>query len=145
MMELLSPQPIFLPVFVLVLWSLVMLMWLAVTRLPYIAKNKFSPDAGERTSELAAQMPKEIQWKADNYNHLMEQPTIFYAITISMAVAGLGDGLNLYLAWFYVATRIVHSLVHATVNIVLLRLAIFMLGSVTLVAMTVNGLLAILG
>lgn len=80
--------PILTPVFVLVIWTLVMLGWLAVTRLPYMAKHKMASDAGERTAELGAMLPKEIQWKADNYNHLLEQPTAFYATAIAGAMIG---------------------------------------------------------
>ncbi len=138
-------NPILLPVFVLVLWTLVMLGWLAATRLPYIASQKWGPESGERTAELGAKMPKHIQWKADNYNHLLEQPTAFYATAIASAMIGLGDGLNLYLAWAYVASRIVHSLVHATFNNVMLRFSIFLFGSVCLIAMAGNGVIQMLG
>lgn len=139
-----SFAPILTPVLVLVIWTMIMLVWLAVTRLPYIAKQKMGKEAGERTAELGALMPKEIQWKADNYNHLLEQPTAFYATAIASAMIGLGDGLNLYLAWAYVISRVLHSIVHATSNVVLVRFSIFVVGSICLVAMAVNALLQLL-
>ena len=145
MLDMMNHEPILLPVLVLVIWSLIMLAWLAITRLPTIAKLKLGPTAGERTAELAAQLPKEVQWKADNHNHLMEQPTIFYATAIVLAIAGLGDGLNLYLAWFYVGSRIVHSVIHATVNIVPVRFAVFLLGTVALLVMAINGAIQLMG
>ena len=83
-------------------------------------------------------MPAKIQWSADNYNHLMEQPTLFYAAALCAAIMGIGDGLNLTLAWTYVGLRIAHSLVHATVNIVLLRFSLFFLSSLALLWMAVN-------
>ena len=139
-----SFAPILTPVLVLVLWTMVMLGWLAATRLPYIAKNKMGKDAGQRTAELGALLPKEIQWKAGNYNHLLEQPTAFYATAIASAMIGLGDGLNLYLAWAYVVARILHSLVHATTNVVLVRFSIFVVSSACLLVMAVNALVQLL-
>ena len=76
---------------------------------------------------------------------LMEQPTIFYAAALAIALAGLGTGLNLYMAWVYTASRIVHSLVHATTNKVLLRFMIFLVGTIALAVMVVNTLLIISG
>jgi len=138
--------PILLPVFVLVGWTLMMLAWMAAVRLPYIASQvgrspEWGEDVGQRTADLGAQMPKEIQWKADNYNHLLEQPTAFYAVAIGSAMVGLGVGLNLYLAWAYVILRIIHSLVHATINRVPLRFGIFLLSTLCLLVMTVNALM----
>jgi len=140
MLESFAPSPILLPVFVLVIWSVIQLVWMAATRLPAINAAKLSPEAGQRTSDLSEQLPKEIQWKADNYNHLMEQPTIFYATALALAIAGLGTGINLYLAWFYVGTRVAHSIVHSTVNFVPLRFVLFLLGTIALVSMAGNGL-----
>lgn len=137
--------PILLPALVLVLWTMIMLGWLAVTRLPYVAAQKMGPEAGQRTSELAAQMPAEIQWKADNYNHLLEQPTAFYATVIILAMIGLGDDMYLYLAWAYVALRIVHSIVHATVNVVLVRFSLFVLSTACLIVMAGGGVMAMMG
>ena len=133
--------PIILPMLVLVLWTLVMLAWMAAVRLPYMAEQKMGPEQGERTSELGAKLPRHIQSKADNYNHLLEQPTAFYATALASAMIGLGDGLNLYLAWTYVAIRIVHSLVQATINKVPIRFALFLLSTLCLLVMVGNAIM----
>ncbi|MFT7688173.1 MAG: hypothetical protein ACI9FB_003533 [Candidatus Azotimanducaceae bacterium] len=140
----LTASPILLPILCLGLWTLVMMTWMVVTRLPAISAAKLGPDAGQRTAELGDQLPKEVQWKADNYNHLMEQPTVFYAVAITLAVAGLGDDINTMLAWTYVGSRVVHSFVHATSNHVLARFSIFGLGSVVLLAMIIRGILTLI-
>ena len=141
MASLLSASPILLPVLCLVIWTLVQMVWMVVTRLPAISAAKLGPDAGQRTEELAALLPKEVQWKADNYNHLLEQPTLFYACALALGVAGLGDGLNLYLAWGYVVLRVVHSIVQSTANPVLVRFGLFLLSSILLAIMAVNGVI----
>lgn len=133
------PNPILLPVMALVLWSLVMEVWLYATRIPAIQAARMPMDPTLTAAELNARIPPQVRWKADNYNHLMEQPTIFYATCLALAVAGLGEGLNAWLAWAYVALRVVHSLVQATRNIIMVRFSIFMLASIVLAALAVHG------
>jgi hypothetical protein len=136
-------SPILAPLVALVLWSFVMWAWLYATRIPAIARNRIVLDPRRSAEELNAQIPASVRWKADNYNHLMEQPTLFYAVTLALALLGAGAGLNLALAWLYVGLRIVHSLVQATVNIVLIRFAIFMAASVVLLALSVRAALLV--
>jgi hypothetical protein len=126
------------PVVVLVLWSLVMWAWLYATRIPAMRKAEVALDPSLTSADLAARLPPQVRWKADNYNHLMEQPTIFYATALALAAMGQGDGLNATLAWAYVALRVVHSLVQATVNVIMLRWALFMASSVVLLVLAVR-------
>src|SRR5437868_11563258 len=102
-----------------------MLAWLYATRIPEVLRRKIVLDPSQPNAAFHEQIPPRVRWKADNYNHLMEQPTLFYAVALTLAALGAGDGVNLWLAWAYVAIRIVHSLVHALVNVILLRFAIF--------------------
>jgi hypothetical protein len=108
-----------------------MWFWLYKTRIAAIKAAKLNPDdfLGKTPDEL---LPPEAQWKAHNYNHLHEAPTVFYAIALTLALLGEGDGLPYYLAWAYVALRVVHSLVQATVNRVMLRFQIFAASSIVL-------------
>jgi len=139
-----TPEPILLPVVALVLWSLVMQAWMLAVRIPAMNAAHLDPQAGARTAELAGKLPGKVQWKADNYNHLMEQPTIFYALALALAVAGAGTGLNLWLAWIYTGSRVVHSLIQATVNRVPLRFLVFAIGTVALAVMAVSGAMQLL-
>ena len=136
-------SPILAPLVALVLWSFVMWAWLYATRIPAILKNKIVFDPQRPADEFHAQLPAEVRWKADNYNHLMEQPTLFYAVTLALAFLREGTGLNLALAWLYVGIRIMHSIVQATVNVILLRFAIFMAASVVLLIMTIRAALLV--
>ena len=131
-------SPILQPVAALVLWSFVMWAWLYATRIPAIRAANRPMDPAMSAADLNAFIPPQVRWKADNYNHLMEQPTLFYATALGLALAGQGDGLNLWLAWAYVGLRVVHSLVQATVNRIVVRFSIFMLASLVLVAFTVR-------
>jgi hypothetical protein len=84
-----------------------------------------------------------VRWKADNYNHLMEQPTLFYATALTLALVGQGDGLNLALAWAYVGLRLLHSLIQALINVIILRFAVFMVASSVLVLLAVRAAMAV--
>lgn len=133
-------SPIFAPAIALVLWSLVMLGWLALTRLPAMARAGVSLTTvvGARGANLEGVVPDKVNWKAHNYTHLMEQPTLFYATVIILGVTGQGDGLNLQLAWGYVVLRIAHSLVQATWNRVAVRFTLFSLSTAALLLLAFN-------
>lgn len=137
------PIPILAPVIALVLWSFVMWAWLYATRIPAMVRNKVRYDPLRPAAEFSAQLPAQVRWKADNYNHLMEQPTLFYAVALTLALAAPGDALAVTLAWIYVLLRVAHSLVQAIFNRVIPRFAIFMISSVVLLALTVVAALAV--
>ena len=138
-------SPIFAPAIVLVLWSLLMLAWLAVTRLPGMAKAgiPLTSIVGSRGVNLEGVLPDRVNWKAHNYAHLMEQPTLFYATVVILGVIGQGDGLNLQLAWAYVGLRIVHSIVQAVWNRVAVRFTLFAAATVALLLLAVNAARAV--
>lgn len=125
------------PVVALAAWTMVMLVWMYATRLPAIAAVQVDPDrlANDPDATLDRLLPAKVQWKAHNYNHLHEAPTVFYAVALVLFLSGEGDGRTAILGWAYVALRIVHSLVQATVNKVPVRFAIFALSSAVLIAL----------
>lgn len=127
------------PVVALVIWSLAMLIWLYATRIPAMAKAKVRP--GDATKAQMEALPSANV--ANNYNHLMEQPTLFYAICFALEFLGEANDINIGLAWTYVAIRVVHSLVQATVNVIVVRFLIFILGSLVLAALTVHAAMAV--
>jgi hypothetical protein len=126
------------PLVTLVLWSFVMWAWLYATRIPAMVKGRVAYDPNRPAEEFHARLPASVRWKADNYNHLMEQPTLFYAVILALAILDASSGLNAALAWAYVGLRIVHSLVQALVNVVMWRFALFMIASVMLLILVVR-------
>ncbi|MCB2067303.1 MAG: MAPEG family protein [Erythrobacter sp.] len=133
------------PAAALAMWSLIMLIWMASLRLPALKKLGLDPEKsrGGRGQDLDGVLPAPMQWKAHNYNHLMEQPTVFYAVVIILALTD-GSPLDLYLGWAYVGVRVVHSLWQAMVNTIPTRLLLFSIGSTILLVMAVRALLATL-
>jgi hypothetical protein len=136
-------SPLLGPIVALVAWTLIMQIWLYATRLPALRRKGISLKGrvGSKGGDLDGVLEPEVQWKAHNYNHLLEQPTIFYAIVIALILMGFDGHINVYLAWGYVAFRIIHSLIQATVNIVLYRFWAFVLATVCLVCLTIHAAL----
>lgn len=130
------------PAAVLVLWTIVMLVWLAVTRFPAMAKigitAKTAPPGG-RGQNLDGVLPDPVQWKSHNYAHLMEQPTLFYAVIAILAIMGAQER-DVQFAWAYVALRIIHSLWQATVNTIPVRVTLFLFSTICLTMLGVSAL-----
>ena len=134
-------SPILAPIVALVAWTIIMLIWMMAVRIPAMKRAGVTLGTarrGGRGVNLDGVLPDEAQWKSHNYNHLMEQPTIFYAIALTLALMDMGHGINLWLAWGYVGFRILHSLIQSTSNIVAYRFSMFALASFCLLGLTVH-------
>ena len=133
------------PVVALAAWTMVMWLWMYATRIPAMVKAKVDADRMVRDPEMTLDklLPPEVSWKAHNYNHLHEAPTVFYAIAILLAIVGQGDGINETLGWAYLALRVIHSLVQVTTNKVLVRFGVFVLSSLVLIALIVHAAMAV--
>ncbi|MBU0823047.1 MAG: MAPEG family protein [Alphaproteobacteria bacterium] len=142
------PENLLAPGAVLALWTLIMLGWAAVTRFQAFGKVgldlKTAPPGG-RGVDLEGVLPPLTNWKSHNYTHLLEQPTLFYAVLVFLHLSGGSTDLTRGLAWAYVVLRIIHSLYQATVNRVPVRFAIFALATFCLVALAVLAVIATLG
>jgi hypothetical protein len=127
------------PVMALVAWSLVIWLWMYTLRIPAMLKAGIKPQEAAHPGSLNV-LPTGPRQAADNYNHLMEQPTIFYAAALAIAVAGHADSWAVHFAWVYVGLRVLHSLVQVSVNVVNLRFLLFSLSTITLAVMVVREL-----
>lgn len=134
------------PVLGLIIWTFVMWFWLYAARIPAMRKAKIDPAKvkGRETYAMFEGIPPQVNWVADNYNHLHEQPTVFYALCAYSYLVGVKDDLNVILAWAYVGVRIVHSLVQATTNYVPVRFLLFTLGTLALLVITGRDVFALL-
>jgi hypothetical protein len=126
------------PVVALAGWTMIVWAWMYATRIPAILRAKMVLDPTAPRGEQMAQLPPRVRWKADNYNHLMEQPTVFYAVAVVLALLDGPGTIEVALAWAYVGLRVVHSVFQATVNVIQARFALFLLGSLVLVALIVR-------
>lgn len=122
------------PAAVLVAWSLIVLFWMAGTRLPALKSmgGIGAAKPGGRGQDLNGVLPDQVNWKAHNFAHLMESPTMFYALVVIIAMMGAA-AIDVTFAWVYVALRIIHSVYQATINKVPVRFFIFLLSTLALV------------
>ena len=140
-------SPLLGPVVALVAWTLVVLLWMAFSRGKEFRKlgiNMGNIPPGSRGSDLEGRADPKSQWKSHNYNHLMEQPTIFYAIVFALILMDFDHQVNVWLAWGYVAFRVAHSIVQSTVNIVKYRFPLFLGATICLVSLTVHAALRLI-
>lgn len=126
------------PLVVLVLWTFVMWFWMYATRIPAMTKMRMKLDPQRVNGQQMSELPASVRWKADNYNHLHEQPLLFYAVVLALALIGDATHLSIMLAWAYVGLRVLHSLIQALVNKIELRFAVFSISSLVLLALTIR-------
>jgi len=126
------------PVFVVGLLTVVMTIWMFFTRIPAMSKFKIHPQKGQDTHKLRELLPKEVSRVSNNYNHLFEQPTLFYVVAVSIAVLGHVDALHISSAWIYAVLRIIHSIVQATIDLVLARFVLFIMSWLALSFMIIR-------
>ena len=131
------------PVLMLASWTLVMWLWMYATRIPAMQKAGIKPAELKEKSQLDV-LPRSVRQVADNYNHLHEQPVIFYALALYSHTVGVADPINIGLAWGYVALRVAHSVFQATVNFIPVRFGLFTLATLCLFGMAVRNLLALM-
>lgn len=122
------------PVLALVCLSLLVWIWMYATRIPAMGKAGIQPQAAMHPGSLDT-LPSSVRRVADNYNHLMEQPTIFYALVFYVFLVGIVDPLFIWLAWGYVGLRVLHTLIQCTANVVNLRFLVFALSTFVLMVM----------
>jgi hypothetical protein len=131
------------PVVALLAWTMVMWVWMYATRIPAMNAAGVKPDDARNTGALGSLLPEQVQWKANNFNHLHESPTLFYAVALVLAIIGQGDGLNTTIAWAYVGLRVLHSIVQATINKVAIRFSLYALSTLALMALILHAALAV--
>jgi hypothetical protein len=137
------------PVVVLAAWTMIMWLWMYATRLP--AMNRAKIDAKGMVGTIGRELREDLvaagevkpSWVADNYNHLHEAPTIFYAVCLVLAMIGQGDNFNATIAWVYVGLRIAHSLVQISFNRVIARFALFALSSIALIMLVTHAVMSV--
>ena len=137
-------SPLLAPVLALALWTQVVLLWMYALRLPAMRRAGLVPDPTVPRGVQMAALPPRVRWKSDNYTHLTEHPTVFYAGVLALALAHDDAALHVGLAWAYVALRIAHTFVQTLLNHIPTRFVFFALSAVVLLVLTVSGSLHLL-
>ena len=133
------------PVIALLLLTSAVWAWMYITRIPAVKKAGMKLDPNLPKGQQMSELPAQVRWKADNYNHLLEQPTLFYAVTLTLALLSAGEGLNVTLAWCYVGLRVLHSLQQTLWNKIEVRFVLFFLSSLILITLIVRAAIVVWG
>ena len=126
------------PVILMSLLSFVMMLWMYATRIPAskeIEKKGVNLQDLSHPSKLGGVFPSKVERVADNYNHLFEQPTVFYALSFVIWALNMTDSIYLICAWLYFVIRLVHSVFQATLNLVWVRFGLFIFSWLILAVM----------
>lgn len=121
--------------------TMVMAAWMSVKRTSAMKQVGLGLQDAAHTADLRSALPSSARRVADNFNHLFEVPTLFYAVTLAIVVLGDADGLHTICAWMFVLFRVIHSFVQATVNLVPLRALLYGCSWLALAAMIVRALI----
>ncbi|RTE86597.1 MULTISPECIES: MAPEG family protein [Gammaproteobacteria] len=140
---MMNSQLILLPALAMGLFTFLVAIRLMLARVKDMKALKVHPQKGQDTKHLKSLLSEKTGWIADNYNHLFEQPVIFYVACFSLAILDAVHITTLSLAWAYVTLRVLHSWVQTTTNVVLLRFNLFLASWLVIVAMLIFGVLAI--
>lgn len=118
------------------LWTFVMQGWMYAKRLPALSEHKVNMDSSLTQSRMEQMLPPHIQWPAQNFNHLHEQPTYFISTILALTYLGVGDETTVAAAWGYVGIRVAHSLVQGLTNTIMVRFGLFSASSAVLLGLT---------
>ncbi|KAF2460472.1 membrane-associated, eicosanoid/glutathione metabolism protein [Lineolata rhizophorae] len=144
-----ASSPFIPPVLALASWTFAMEAWMYAKRIPAMRRTGVKLEPTMTGEQWNAKMPPDSRWPADNYNHLHQQPTVFYAVALTMAMqasgneGGAASPLDVQLAWGYVGLRVVHSLIQASSNTIGTRFLVFSVSSFVLLGMTVRSIMAV--
>jgi len=127
------------PVLAMVLLHVVVLVWMLATRGKAMGEAGLTLENGKHTVDMNS-LPDPARQIADNYNHLFEAPTVFYAMVFYIWAMGHADSIHVYCAWGFFGSRVLHSIVQGTVNIVKVRFPLFAIGWLMIVIMAVREL-----
>jgi len=123
------------------------LVWIYMytRRLSFIRANRIPPQQLTTPEKAATLLPETVALPANNLRNLLELPVLFYALCLYLYVTGSADGLYVAAAWAFVALRSVHSVIHCTVNIVVLRFLSYFAAALVLWFMLARALLSAAG
>ena len=122
------------PMLAMMAWSGLIVAILLMTRIPVVIAQWGNLQFAKHSDELRPKMSEKFRYITDNYNHIFEQPTLFYAVLIYIQLADTANKTNISLAWAYVFLRVVHSSIQLTSNNVSWRAASFAASSLILMA-----------
>ena len=117
---------IFSPFFAMVFLTLLVWVYLYIRRITFINNTKLDPKELAVPGMLAQISPPEVSNPSDNFKNLFEIPVLFYALVLYLFITNQVDAVYVNAAWIFVGFRALHSIVHCTFNLILLRFYLYL-------------------
>jgi len=136
-----TPHAIFSPFLAMMLLTLIVWIYMYVRRIHFIQSNKINPQDLAVPGQLARLIPPAVSGPSDNLKNLFELPVLFYALTLYLFATGQADAGYVYAGWIFAAFRVLHSAVHCTINIVMLRFWLYAISTAALWFMLIRAAL----
>lgn len=103
-----------------------------VRRIAFLKANNIDAQRLTTPEKGLQIIPEEVSYPANNLRNLFEIPVAFYALCLYLYVTAQVDATYVLAAWAFLGFRVVHSLIHCTINIVMLRFLAYMAGALAL-------------
>lgn len=127
-----TTQSILLPMLGLMLLTFAVWIYMYVLRIGYIRRQRIHPQKLTTPDKLIGLIPEPVSYPAYNFRNLLELPILFYALCLLLFVTGMADTWDLLAAWVFVVLRVVHSVIHCTVNVVIYRFYVYFVSALVL-------------
>jgi hypothetical protein len=138
-----TQQAIFAPFLVMMILTIMVWGYMYARRIPFITRSRLNASQ-LAPLEFARLSPPAVANPSDNLKNLFEIPTLFYALVLYLFVTRQVDAGYLVAAWVFVGFRALHSLVHCTVNIVVLRFWLYAISTAALWLMVARATIGVL-
>jgi hypothetical protein len=136
---------IFAPFFATMFLTMVVWIYMYARRIPFILGSGVTPGELSVPGRLAQISPPAVSNPSDNLKNLFEIPVLFYALALYLFVTQQVDALYVGAAWVFVVFRVLHSAVHCTVNIVMVRFYLYLVSTLAVWFMLIRAAVAPLG
>jgi hypothetical protein len=130
-----TSESILLPMLAMMLLTFVVWVYMYVLRIGHIVRQRIHPQKLTTPDKVGALIPEPVSYPAYNFRNLLELPVLFYVLCLLLFVTGIADAWDLLAAWIFVALRVIHSVIHCTVNIVKYRFYMYFASALVLWAM----------
>ena len=121
-----TQDAIFSPFFATVFLTLLVWVYMYIRRISFIISRKIHSTDLAVPGTLAQISPPNVSNPSDNLKNLFEIPVLFYALVLYLFITKQVDTVYVNAAWVFVVFRVLHSAVHCTFNLIMLRFYLYL-------------------
>lgn len=141
---MINTTPLSTPFFGMMILTFLVWIYMYIRRLSWIANNKPDPVTLSTPEKLAQTLPEHINYASYNLKNLFELPVLFYAVCLYLMCTDVVDEVHIICAYVFLSFRILHSLIHCTINFVPARFVTYLIASIALWTMIVRSFIQVI-